>query len=318
MSGTRQVNTPSAREADDPIIIVDDFLPEPLAMAMRRDIDAHFAHPEAHRGETHQVWNYWFIPELYAYLRTDAGRVIQGSHVAAFHAALRDWAMRTLGMAEVTWPYLSLYIPGCRQGWHNDAKNGRFGFVYSLTKNARQTIGGETLVLHENDPFRTNLTTANAGRGFYEPVEPRFNRLVIFDDRLPHAVERVDGSMDPVEGRFVLHGHLSEGTAFVVGPLPAAAVGALVNETLQQFAAECSAAAALYHGPLSLRLTIAASGAVAACDILTDRVLHPDPGHVDWGAVRSILMARLKALKFPATDGRTVLIQSVLFGSPMH
>jgi Rps23 Pro-64 3,4-dihydroxylase Tpa1-like proline 4-hydroxylase len=315
MPRTRRADSPSSREADAPIVVVDDFLPEHLAMAMRREIDAHFAHPEAHRGETHQVWNYWFIPELYAYLRTDAERVIGRDQIAAFDAALRDWATRTLGMAEVTRPYLSLYIPGCRQGWHNDAKNGRFGFVYSLTRNQRQTIGGETLIMHENDPFRTNLATANAGRGFYEAIEPRFNRLLIFDDRLPHAVERVDGSMDPVEGRFVLHGHLREGGAVVVGALSAAAISGLLNETLTQFAAECSAAIALYHGPLSLRLTIAASGAVEACDILIDRVLHSDAGHVDWEAVRADLIARLKALRFPTAGGRTVLIQPVLFGA---
>jgi hypothetical protein len=83
--------------------------------------------------------------------------------------------------------------------------------VYSLTRNERQTIGGETLVQHDVDPFRAHLTRAAAGRSFYDVIEPKFNRLVVFDDRLPHGVERVDGSMDPTEGRFVLHGHLSEG-----------------------------------------------------------------------------------------------------------
>ena len=67
-----------------PAAVFDDFLPKDLAEAMRADIDAHFAKPEAHRPDTHQVWNYWFVPESYTYLRTlpetDQGRSIQCFH----------------------------------------------------------------------------------------------------------------------------------------------------------------------------------------------------------------------------------------------
>ena len=238
MSRTARRDSQPEATASQPVIVVDGFLPGRLAMAMRRDIDAHFASPQAHRRETHQVWNYWFVPELYTYLRTDADRVIGREHVDAFHEALREWSTGHLGMAQVTWPYLSLYVPGCRQDWHNDARNGRFAYVYSLTRNERRTSGGETLVLREGDPFRGNLVSATSGRGFYEAIEPRFNRLVIFDDRLPHAVERVDGLMDPVEGRIVLHGHLSEGSAIIAGALPAAAATNQLNDTLGKFGAE--------------------------------------------------------------------------------
>jgi hypothetical protein len=303
------------RSADAPVIVVDGFLPGQLAMAMRRDIDAHFAKPGAHARESHQVWNYWYVPELYTYLRTDADRVIGRENASGFHSALRQWSTANLGLADVTAAYLSLYVDGCRQGWHNDSLNGRFAFVYSLTRNERRTIGGETLVQREGDPFRSHLGNANAGRGFYETIEPRFNRLVVFDGRLPHAVERVEGSMDPVEGRFVLHGHLREAGAIVAGALTAAAIADPLNKALARFAADSAGAVALYHGILSLRVTIAASGAVEACDILVDRVIHPDPGHVEWDAVRAGLVARLKALKFAPSDGRTVLLQPLLFGA---
>jgi len=314
MSGAVRTGSQRVAAANAPMIVVDDFLPDELAAAIRGDIDAHFANPGAHHPDTHQVWNYWFVPELYTYLRTTPEKVIDRDRVVAFHGALREWSTNHLGMAEVSWPYLSLYVGGCRQGWHNDSRNGRFGFVYSLTRNARRTIGGETLIRREADPFRANLTTATAGRGFYETVEPRFNRLLIFDDWLPHAVERVDGSMDPVEGRFVLHGHLSEGSAVIFGALPAAQVAERLNPALSQFGSEILAGAPLYHGPLILRLTIDASGALADCEVLVDRVIHPDPGHAGWEAVRFGLLARLKVLKFPPSGGHTILIQPVLFG----
>lgn len=318
MSRTARNENDPATAASRPIVVVDGFLPGRLAMAIRHDIDAHFAHPEAHRRDLHQVWNYWFVPELYTYLRTDADRVIGREHVDAFHRALREWSTSHLGMAEASWPYLSLYVPGCRQGWHNDARNGRFAFVYSLTRNERRTTGGETLVLREGDPFRDNLVSPTAGRDLYEAIEPRFNRLVIFDDRLPHAVERVDGSMDPVEGRFVLHGHLSEGSAIITGALPAAAATDQLNEALATFGDELAATIALYRGPLVFRMTINTSGKVEACEIMVDRVIHPDPGHVGWDLVRGDLAGRLKALEFPTAKGRTVLIQPVLFGGRLE
>lgn len=300
-----------------PVIVVDGFLPADLALEMRRDIDAHFAKPEGHRADTHQVWNYWFVPDSYTYLRTAPEKVIERGRMAAFHQALRDWSIAMLGMANVSWPFLSLYVSGCRQNWHNNSVNGRFGFVYSLTRDERRTIGGETLVRKEIDPFRAHLAKPGAGREFYGAIEPRFNRLVIFDDRLPHSVERVDGSMDPVEGRFVLHGHLREAGTIVAGALSQDLITGPLLELLRQIREDLAAAAALYNGPLILRLTIAAGGAVAACEVMVDRVLHPDPGHVEWEPLRGKLVERFAGLRFPPTGGETMLIQPLLFGGPL-
>jgi hypothetical protein len=316
MSRTGSSNT-DAVPPTAPVIAVDGFLPANLALEMRRDIETHFATPEKHRPETHQVWNYWFVPESYTYLRTAPEKVIERGRIEAFHKALRDWSIATLGLANVTWPYLSLYVSGCRQNWHNDSVNGRFGFVYSLTRDERRTIGGETLVRHEIDPFRAHLAQAGAGRSFFQAIEPRFNRLVIFDDRLPHSVERVDGSMDPVEGRFVLHGHLSEGGTLVAGALSEDKIAGPLLEVLRQIREEWSAEVALYNGPLILRLTIAPSGTVAACQVMIDRVIHPDPGHVEWESLRAKLVARFQGLKLPPADSETVLIQPLLFGGPV-
>src|SRR5262245_24135959 len=218
-------------------------------------------------------------------------------------------------MASDSWPNLSLYVPGCRQGWHNDSLNGRFGFVYSLTRDVRRTVGGETLIRRETDSFRGNLTQPQAGRGFYETVEPRFNRLVLFDDRLPHAVERLDGAMDPVEGRFVLHGHVSEGGPVVDGALPAAAVAGPIEEALRGFREESAASAGLYHGPLVLRLHVDPAGSVADCTVLLDRIMHPDPGHADWERVCGRLADRFRRMEFPPAAGETIVTLPIAFGT---
>jgi hypothetical protein len=317
MSPTGTSNSDRIEPPTASLIVVDGFLPAELALEMRRDIETHFGKPGEHRAETHQVWNYWFVPESYTYLRTAPEKVIERARIETFHNALRNWSIAMLGMAKVTWPYLSLYVGGCRQGWHNDSVNGRFGFVFSLTRDERRTIGGETLVRKEIDPFRAHLAKAGAGREFYQVIEPRFNRLVIFDDRLPHSVERVDGSMDPVEGRFVLHGHLSEGGTIVAGALSEDTIAGPLLEVLGRIRQELSAEVALYNGPLILRLTIAAGGAVAACQVMVDRVLHPDPGHVEWDSLRAKLVERFQGLTFPPAGGESVLIQPLLFGGPV-
>ena len=51
-----------------------------------------------------------------------------------------------------------------------------------------------------------------------------------------------------------------------------------------------------------------------ACRVMVDRVIHPDPGHVEWEALRAKLVGRFEGLRFPPADGETVLIQPLLFG----
>jgi hypothetical protein len=280
-------------------VIVDDFLPGEQSAAMRADIDAHFSNPSDHLPATHQVWNYWHVPGSYTYLRTTPEKVIARPKVEAFVAALRDWSARYLGLAGVTWPYLSLYVPGCAQGLHNDSTNGRLGFVYSLTRNERLTMGGETVLMHDRDLFRTSLDQAAAGTDLFDLVSPRFNRLTLFDDRIPHAVQRLDGSMDPIEGRFVLHGHISEAGAVTQGVLQPEAIQPQVSA----LAEELRGHAAGVQGPLVLCVEIAASGEVQQLRPILDRLATNCDADLD--AVRSSVAERVGALRFPAADAPT-------------
>jgi len=300
-----------------PYIVVDDFLPLDTAEAMRRDIEAHFAKYDLHRPETHQVWNYWFVPGLYAYLRTNPEKLIRRDRVENFMQVLRNWSSEALGLGEVTWPYLSLYVSGCRQNLHNDSENGRFAFVYSLTRDKRKTTGGETLVMNEGDLFRTNVATAQAGVGFSTLIEPRFNRLALFDDRMPHGVERVDGSMDPLEGRFVLHGHLRDKGAIVSGALTEKQVSEVVMEALIGFSSEALSRIRLYHGPVVLRMAINPAGAVDSCSVLLDRVTAADSTDMGWQKMQNSLIAKFKSLRFPESGGKTTVTQPVLLGASL-
>lgn len=188
-------------------LLVPDFFAE--AEAMRAAIDAHFGDPMAHGAETHQVWNYWHVPDMYTYLRTLPGKVIPAPLLSSFFERLSAWTRTHLGCVPSD-THLSLYVDGCRQELHNDALNGRYGYVYSLTRwRERRFSGGETMVLKPGALGQSMAGgTAMAGTSFYDLIPAEFNQLLVFDDRLPHAVRQVNGPMDPLHGRLVLHGHL--------------------------------------------------------------------------------------------------------------
>jgi hypothetical protein len=289
-------------------IVVDDFLPEEDGLSMRADIENHFSSPAQHTPPVHQVWNYWHVPGSYTYLRTSPEKVIAREKVEFFVETLRAWSALNLGFAAVTWPYLSLYVPGCSQGLHNDSTNGRLGFVYSLTPNSRQTIGGETVLVQDRDLFRSNLSTAAAGTGLYDLVPPQFNRLILFDDRIPHAVQRVDGSMDPLEGRIVLHGHISEAGVVAEGALPAEVVQATINDALGEVRDFVDSTV---KGPLVFQLEIGATGKVGASRILFDRLASSDGEDLD--ALCSEIAERIGAVIFPSSSATTLANVPLIF-----
>ncbi len=307
-------NNPAA--APDPIRTphrsFDHFLGTQKATEMRHAVEAHFSQPEKHQAATHQVWNYWHVPGLYTYLRTNPEKVIPHELIQAFHARLTEWARQRLGLGHVTWPYLSLYINGCSQGIHNDSTNGRFGFVYSLTPNDRRSRGGETIVFKEGDHFRSKLTRPDAGSGLYDLIAPTFDRLVIFDDRMPHGVQRIEGSMDPFDGRLVLHGHISESGVEVDGPLSAGDVQAAVLPGVQKVLTAEGAATKLYHGPLVVRLKVDPDGRIVSHRLLVDRLARSDGG--DPGAFAQRLLEAAVETRFPQADAPSEVTLPLLIG----
>lgn len=298
--------------------VIDDFFPE--AQALRAGIDAHFAAPEKHEPASHQVWNYWHVPGLYTYLRTSPEKVLPRALLERFFAKLRALSLFRYGLGEATWPYLSLYVAGCQQALHNDAKNGRVGFVYSLTRWAeRNFLGGETMILKEQDYFASAaITEAHAGSGLYELVPARFNRLLLFDDRLPHAVPRIEGTMVPQEGRIVLHGHISEGSVAVTGVLAQAAAAAVVEGAVPALERCARQAGAGLAGLVTVRLTVDGDGTVVKDEVLFDRLLPTARGAASPEVAIAASREILRKLRFPRADGSTLVTVPVPFGERLR
>jgi hypothetical protein len=257
------------------LVVVDGFAKE--AARMRAHFDARFAEPRSATADRF-VWDPWHVDGQYTALRTPAWTYFPKRLYEAFHQRLVWWGRRTLGCHDVSPPWLSVYVDGCEQRLHGDLPHGPLAFVFSLTDWTRRTFrGGETLLLADEvlDFWRDFASTRGLEEGeLFDAIEPRFNRLVVFDPRLPHGVRRVDGSRDPRQGRVVVHGWFVQPRPFIEGPLPVEALARAIDG-LSEFLGHTLRAGPSLAGLLSLGFTVSAAGRVGRVRVLTDTTRVP-------------------------------------------
>ena len=132
---------------------------------------------------------------------------------------------------------------------------------------------------------------------------------MLFDDRVPHAVQRVEGPMDPVEGRFVLHGHLSEAGVVAQGGLHADQVKAVADAALDDAAGG--------------RVAVGQGAAGHAPDDFGARQRRRHPRRSSTGSpaaqattraqFRSAVIDALTRARFPASDAVTTANVPLIF-----
>ena len=288
-----------------PYLVVDEFLPISVALEMREAVERHFGDPLNHDPDGRMKWEYWHVPSLYTYLRTLPQNVLGARLTSTFYESLVTWCHVTLGLEPGRGAYMSLYVNGCRQGQHNDSANSRFSFVYSLTKDPRRTSGGETLIWHETDYFRTQSRRPCFGLDFFDAIEPRFNRLLVFDSRMAHAVQLIEGNMDPLEGRIVIHGHVREGVPIIAGALPQQLVEQTIARLADAHASQLGPYSGAYHGPAAIRFRIVQDGSVVSATVIMDRVRRLRRDVTEPANVLAELVSKLEATRFPVSAGET-------------
>ncbi len=256
------------------LVVVDRFAPE--ARALRKTFDERFAEPRSTRADRF-VWDWWHVPGQYTALRTPAWTYFPRRVYESFHRRLVAWGRATLGCHDISPPWLSLYIEGCRQELHGDLPHGPFAFVYSLTNwNKRTFAGGETLMLRDEVlDFWADFRSVRAveEHELLRAIEPRFDRLTVFDPRIPHGVRTVTGTRDPREGRLVIHGWFVQPRPFVQGPLPVRTLSGRVDElgaALGSWLTDMPIA-----GVLALAFSVDRRGAVGRVRVLSDTTRVP-------------------------------------------
>ncbi|MCX5742409.1 MAG: 2OG-Fe(II) oxygenase [Proteobacteria bacterium] len=270
--------------------IVDRFAPE--TAALREVFDERFADPRGTRDDRF-VWDYWHVPGQYTALRTPAWTYFPTRLYERFHRRLVAWGRETLGCHDISPPWLSCYVDGCRQELHGDLPHGPWAFVFSLTDWRRRTFrGGETLLVR--DEVLDFWQDFKSERSVEEPqviraIEPKLGRLTVFDPRIPHGVREVTGTRDPREGRLVIHGWFVQPRPFVDGSLEVDALGAQIA-TLMARLGEWIADLPI-SGMLALRFTVDQRGGVRGAQILSDTTRVPAASQVGrrWLVRRIVL-----------------------------
>ena len=284
------------------VIIVDRFAPE--AAELRRTFDERFADPRSTRGDRF-VWDYWHVPGQYTALRTPAWTYFPARTYAALHRRLVAWGRETLGCHDISPPWLSLYVDGCRQELHGDLPHGPWAFVFSLTR-GRAFAGGETLLVRDEvlDYWHGFASERSVEEGqLLRAIEPRFARLVAFDPRIPHGVRTVTGTRDPRQGRLVIHGWFVQPRPFVRGPLAARALGARIAELTDQLGGWLGALP--IAGLVSFAFDVDRRGAAASVRLLSDTTRVPRADEQARRALVRRIRAAIAGWRFGAQRGES-------------
>eukprot|EP00741_Cyanophora_paradoxa_P000416 tig00000404_g407.t1 len=250
---SKAAEKPSKADVNKPAVhklIQDDFLPAAKAKQLRADYDRRFATPR--KTETRAfMFDYWYVENQYNLLRAPASEFFPPKTYKLIEEALLEFGQSRLGCRSLTPVWLSLYIGGCRQDFHMDnANHGPWAFVYSITNwDERKFSGGETMILQKDmlsfwqNYEREKVVERDQILDFVEPrrgavcfcpplpsrpapppplptsqgCRPRFNRLTCFDPRFPHGVRQVEGTINPMDARVVLHGWFTGPPSQILG-----------------------------------------------------------------------------------------------------
>lgn len=297
------------------LLVVDKFATQ--AKAMRGVFDERFADPRATHGDRF-VWDFWNVPGQYTALRTPAYHYFPTKLYEAFHNDLVWWGRRTLGCHDISPPWLSCYVEGCRQELHGDVPHGPWAFVFSLTEwTKRRFRGGETLLMRDDvldywDGFASGGTVEEPQ--VLQAVPPLFNRLVVFDPRIPHGVRRVEGTLDPREGRLVVHGWFVQPRPFIEGPCKTAVLAKRIDDLSAVIEPFVKAGLAV-SGMLSLRVNVAASGQVTKATVLSDNTRVPRAYADDRTRVLSAILRAVRAWSFPKAKATSVVTLPLVFAT---
>jgi hypothetical protein len=284
----------------------------PLAEKLRNEYDRRFQDPRDTRSDRF-VWDYWHVPGQYTLLRTPAYHYFSENLYSRFHQSLVMWGRKHLGCWDISPPWLSCYVEGCKQELHSDVPHGAWAYVYSLSPRRPVYTGGETLVLRpEVLSYWRNFSAARDRErsSFVRTVPAKFNRLTVFDPRLPHGVTEVRGTHDPREGRLVVHGWFTQPKTYLDGYLPERVVEKKLNEASSRVGElvlvfEQQGIISPVQGTLAVGIQVSKSGRVSSARFMTNTLVD-----LSGESPRPLLNRILKIyreLEFPSVKGPTWL-----------
>lgn len=245
-----------------------------LITSLRQEFDDRFSNPLETTSDRF-VWDYWHVPGQYSLMRTPADAFFPENLYQQIEAQILDFGCRELGCRGISPIWLSYYVHGHRQEFHTDAPHGPFAFVLSLTDfDHRRFSGGETMLLQTQilNFWKNYERRAVELSDVLNLIPPKFNRMTVFDPRIPHGVRTVEGVTEPREGRVVLHGWYTEPSAYFEGDIDEEIASDILNASLGPLY-EALGQLPEARGILNVRLEVLADGIVDQMCILAN-TLH--------------------------------------------
>ncbi|MDP3273882.1 MAG: 2OG-Fe(II) oxygenase [Deltaproteobacteria bacterium] len=302
-----------AHKTERSLLVTDNFAPE--SKALRAEFDQRFANPRSATAGRF-VWDYWHVPGQYTALRTPAWTYFDPALYRAIHERLVHFGRTTLGCHDISPPWMSCYIEGCSQQLHGDLPHGPWAFVLSLTHwDKRVFHGGETLMLRDEVlDFWSDFTSI---RSVEEPdvlreIEPKFNRLTVFDPRIPHGVREVRGTHDPRHGRLVIHGWFVQPRPCVTGPLSMRSLGSRTAQ-LEPVVSDALSKGLPLVGLLSVGFTVLPSGELDNVRLLSDTTRTPRTYERPRKALVRALLKTIASWNFPKQKGPSEVTLPIVF-----
>ncbi len=283
------------------------------AKRLRAHYDSEFKDPLKTQS-TRFSWDYWHVPDQYTHLRTPAAAYFPKKVISKFTQELTLWGQENLGCLSISPPWLSYYVEGCEQKLHCDNPHGPWAFVFSLTQGITFD-GGETIIFKpEHLSFWKNFSIQ---RGFeqedlFHKIAPKFNRLIVFDPRLPHGVSRVNGTQDPQRARVVIHGWFTQPQPIINGSISINEVNQNLNSllaSLEKTLAEVSS----MTGTQSYRLHILPSGKVSRVVVLTNTLMSREGEDTHVRALTKWLMIQMQNFNFKKHSRSSIVTLPLIF-----
>jgi len=276
------------------------------AKTLRAYYEEQFKNPlQAHSKRF--CWDYWNIPHQYRLLRTPAQNFFGDSLFQPFLAHLLQWGRENLGCQMISHPWLSAYVNDCYQDLHSDVPHGPWSFVYSLTPwQNRKFSGGETIVteprlLNYFQEYRSDRS--DEIKDLLKKIPPVQNRLVVFDPRYPHGVNRVNGVEDLLDARLVIHGWFTEPRPMIEGALTTKKAIPRMDQ-LAEYLLDSFSKTDL-SGNFCIRLGILGSGKIASIKVLTSHLIHSQTGKVVSTPWVKALLDSCSSFTFARSSGTT-------------
>jgi hypothetical protein len=285
---------------------------------MRAEFDAR-VRPERTVTPQRFAWDYWYVDGQYAYMRTLARHFFSPNLYRSFTAQLRCWGESNLGCSALSELWISYYIDGCRQNLHTDVAQGTWAIVFSLTGwDDRHFTGGETVILNpialdywrHFDPQRPLEHLE-----LFQHLPPRFNELIVFDARIPHAVTPVEGARDPVDSRVVLHGWFQAPYLLIDGCLGRAEVEPIIDNIRRAWKMQRHSLGRM-HGTLTLRLLVKDSGEIVRVEPLATTLTSLEGRKNAGEEAVTYGMHAASLANFPASSGVSTITMPLIAADP--